>query len=156
MSPSTEPAIQNQSRPAGRAEPEIGPVIWPQLPPVEWIIRAQSWWRLWSSAEDQQRCAVVGTGGFPICSPGGEKKNRKYREEESFFFLFIYVGHIWMLRFVIFLPPPSFLPVAEQKTKGSPCCRDWLKGDISGGSLAEPPNIGSVRINIPQKPGHCF
>lgn len=61
-----------------------------------------------------------------------------------------------MLQFVLVLPPPSFLPVPEEKTKDSPCRRDWLKGDISGGSLAEPPDIGSVRINIPQKPGHCF
>lgn len=61
-----------------------------------------------------------------------------------------------MHQFVLFILPHSFFPVPEEKTKDSPCRREWLKGDISVGSLEEPPDIGSVGINIPQKPGHCF
>lgn len=106
---------------------------------------------LQSSAEDQRLRIVVGTDGFPVCSTGGtsDRKSRVFP---------LILCWTYMDALVCPLPPSFFFifPVPEEETKDSPCRREWLKGDISVGSLAEPPDIGSVGINIPQKPGHCF
>lgn len=61
-----------------------------------------------------------------------------------------------MLQLVLALPLVSTVP-PERETEDSPCRCGRLKVDIGVGSPAAPlPDIGSVRINIPQKPGHCF
>lgn len=107
---------------------------------------------LQSSAEDQQLRIVVGTDGFPVRSPGG--KTQKITERKSRFSPFILC---WTHMDAPVCPLlPFFFAVSEEKAKDSPCLREWLKGDISVRPLAEPPDIGSVGINIPQKPGHCF